>query len=698
ILLTWYGKTLPSLHVNDHWQLQVKLKPPHGLHNPGGFNYQQWLMVENISATGYVQENNKNIKLNSFSFFSINAFREAIVNEITHSVSDINLSGILQALSVGYRGNLPDNVWQSFQRTGTNHLVAISGLHIGLITAMIYFLVSWLWRQSSKLLLYYPAQKAASIAAILIAVCYGALAGFSIPTQRAVMMIVVVMGESLINRWTPIYFRLLLALAAVLTLQPLSVFSDSFWLSFAAVFWIAYGMTYTRQKKIHLSQINFQRLVHIDPSILASRRGGKEKATGVYKQYMTVENDDANKAERQKTKGLNWFQKWLHLQTIIFFGLLPFTFLFFNQVSLVLFPANLVAIPWIGFIILPLCLFACFVFLFSKTLACYIFKLAAFLLKPFWIFLNWTASFPQVVWHHSIVSAWEFLSLMLGALLLLTKRLHYYRLLGLLFFLPLFLYHPYQLNNGEFRFTLLDVGQGLASVIQTQHHVLIYDTGPHYYSGFDAGASVVIPYLQRIGADSVDVMIVSHSDNDHSGGAVSILKNEKVKKFLTSIPKKFKPYPAQFCYAGQHWTFDGVQFEMLWPPKNLPYLDNNSSCVLKVFNTHHSLLLTGDIEKWAEEKIVQNAKNFSENIKTEILVAPHHGSKTSSSLVFLKAVQPKEILFSSGFENRFHFPSQAVIKRCQMLKITMLNTAVSGAVQIKTKGDALKMRGMVGAD
>jgi len=625
VYLTWYGK-VPSLKVNEHWQLQVKLKPPHGLRNPGGFNYEKWLLVQNIQATGYVRSGNQNFKLKKHKgFFSFSRFRENVVLNIQQGIRDTNLSAIIQALSVGYRGNLSPSIWQVFQRTGTSHLVAISGLHIGFITAMGYFLFSWFWRRFPRLLLYYPAQKAAALFAIIVAISYGALAGFSIPTQRAVIMIVVVMGEQLINRWTPIYFRLLLALSIVLTLQPLSIFSNSFWLSFAAVFWIAYAISHVSIKR-------------------------------------------------------NWIKKWLHLQTVIFLGLMPFTFLFFNQISLVLFPANLIAIPWIGFIILPLCLVACSTFLFSVKLSLYFFKIAAFLLKPLWILLNWFAIFPEVVWHHAIVSSWEFLILVLGALCLLNQKLKRYRFIGLLCFLPLFLYHPFSLKKSEFRFTLLDVGEGLASVIQTRHHLFIYDTGPHYYSGFDAGESVIIPYLQRIGANKIDVLIVSHSDNDHSGGVSSILKKYKVQKFLTSIPEKFKRYLAQRCYAGQHWQFDQVNFNILWPPKNLPYLDNNSSCVLKVSNGKNSLLLTGDIEKWAEQKLIEKAGNI---LHVKILVAPHHGSETSSSGIFLKTVEPDYVLFPSGFDNRFHFPSQAVLKRYKLMQVVSLNTAFKSAIQIK---------------
>jgi len=365
---------------------------------------------------------------------------------------------------------------------------------------------------------------------------------------------------------------------------------------------------------------------------------------------------------------------WIKIQLFVTLGLFPLGLLFFNQIALSSFIANSVAIPYFSFIIVPLCLVGGLFLIFHIPYAGYILNLAHKLIAYFWHYLTWLASifkldyvYPPLLNHLAIVYGiiiivccyrgfpGKYLAVFLGALVLIPNK---------------------NLEKGELNFTLLDVGQGLSAIITTRHHTLIYDTGAKWSPKFDIGSAVLVPYLRHQGITKVDRLIVSHGDNDHSGGAHSLLKAIDIKKVITSVPKAFISYNAQPCSAGQSWVWDGVQFEVLWPELNHYNKDrkmgNNDSCVLRVTNGTYSILLPGDIEAKAEKKLKVKP--------TTILVAPHHGSKTSSTLPFIKQLAPEIVLFSTGYRNRFGFPKQEVKQRFFTYGAVTYNTAEVGAV------------------
>ena len=417
-------------HVGDEWQFEVKLKPPHALRNPVGANGMLNFYLKNIDGTGYIlnkSQNNLKLKKNAYGSMLFR-FRQNVLKVIDtlQKKEKEDMTAILKTLSVGHR-HLSKIMWATFQRTGTSHLMAISGLHISLITSIIYYSVRKLWTTFYYLTFYVPAFRVGAFFAILSALSYGAISGFALPTQRAVIMVFILMLEKLINRCSPIYWRLLLALLFVLIIQPLSVLTYSFWLSFIAVFFIIYFFHAQKSKR------------------------------------------------RLSNKCLKKLIQWGQVQLVVFLGLLPISFLFFGQISIWFFVANFVAIPWVCFIILPLILIAMLVLVFSFEFSVDIFKWAAALLKPLWVFLKWLAHFSWATWHHIVTRTWVILVAYLGILCLFSPQLNKFRWLGILGFIPLFFFSSPALKDRDVQLILFDVGQGLASVVKTKNHILIYD-------------------------------------------------------------------------------------------------------------------------------------------------------------------------------------------------------------------------------
>lgn len=622
IRLNWFYAD-DQLHIGDRWQLTVRLKPPRGFWDPGSFDYQKWLFDQGIRATGYVVLKGKNTFLgNDFTHFIIDKKRQALADAIAVKLEAYPLKGLITALAVGVRDRITDDQWFTLRGTGTNHLFAIAGLHIGLVTGFIYLVISFFWRRAGRLPLYFPTPLAAVVGSLIIALIYSALAGFSLPTQRALVMTSVFLLAILLRKNLSAWSAWCLALSVILILDPLAVLSDSFWLSFGAVALIIFGV------------------------------GG-----------------------RLNQKGLWWH--WGRIQWVMAVGLIPFCLLFFQQTSLAGFIANAIAIPWVGFIVLPLTLIGSCLWTISATAAGWFWWCAEKTLEILWPLLNFIAHQDWLQWRVFISNTEVFVTAVIAAVILLIPRGCYGRHLGLIWGLPLLFWTPIYPANNEIRFTLLDVGQGLAAVVQTQHHILVYDTGPQYSDSFDAGNAVVIPFLRSLAINKIDMMMISHGDNDHIGGANSILKEMPVAQVITSVPERFAPGRATLCVAGQHWQWDGVNFQVLYPPLGKDDLDNDSSCVLRIDNGVQSILLTGDIEHKSEKYLISNAGNL---LSSAILVAPHHGSNTSSTQAFVNSVHPHFVLFPTGYHNRFGFPKAEIIARYQAAGAELYDTAQVGAI------------------
>lgn len=624
VRLSWQAENL-HLKVGDTWRLPVKLKRVHGTMNPGGFDVEAWNLQQGIRANGYVATT-KTLKpenLNHWNLrFVIDSMRQYLLKKIIENLPISHTSPWIIALAIGERKGIDAASWQVLRNTGTNHLMAIAGLHIGFMSAFIYALVSFLWRRVSFLVLRFPAQHAASLAALIMALTYSAMAGFSIPTQRACLMFATFLVVVLLRRNIQAWHAWSLALLGVLLLNPLSVLAESFWLSFGSVALIIYGI-----------------------------KG------------------------RLAPKGLWW--KYGRIQWVIAIGLIPLSFWLFKQCSIISFLANSIAIPWVGFLIVPSTLLGCFLLIFSPWLGSLCLQFADKLLQVLWIILTYFSELSWSSWYQVMPNNGVLLAACIGMVILLVPIGFPGRWLGLFWLMPLFFYQHDKPKIGEAWFTLLDVGQGLSAVVQTKNHILVFDAGPKFGDNFDMGESVVLPFLRTRGIRKIDSLVISHGDNDHRGGANAILQQMKVLEIKTSVPNFFSSYHASYCLRGESWSWDDVTFSFIYPTMEYLGLGNDSSCVLKVKSGNQSILLTGDIEKIAEYYLVEANPN---ELQSTIIVAPHHGSKTSGLDLFIESVKPKIVLFPIGYLNRYHFPHPTVLQKYQEMQALSFNTADAGAI------------------
>lgn len=630
IKLSWQNE---NLRVGDQWRLTVRLKKIHGMMNPGGFDYEAWALQEGIHATGRVIDNPDNKLLSSKKYhFFLNRIRQKLKDKIVSNLPVSNTSPWIIALALGERQGISAENWQVLRNTGTNHLMAIAGLHIGFMAGFIFLLVSTLWQCVPRLPLRLPAQHAGAIAALFITFIYSALAGFSIPTQRAAIMLTVFFMMALLQRKILSWQAWSLALLCVLIINPTCVLTENFWLSFGSVALIIYGVS------------------------------GRLAPAGIW-----------------------W--KLGRMQWVIAFGLIPFSLWLFQQCSIVSFIANSIAIPWVGFLIVPLTLLGCFFLLFSAKLGGVILFSADKLLGVLWIILTYLSKLHWASWYHFMPNNWILLASCIAVVMLLLPVGFSGRYLGMVWLLPLIFYHADKPKSGEMWLTLLDVGQGLSAVVQTKNHILVFDTGPRLSENFDMGESVVAPFLRALDAKKIDMLVISHGDNDHIGGAVALLNYFPIEITKTSVPERLTQFHPSYCLAGQSWQWDGVDFSFLYPAPDKLNLDNDSSCVLRVSNKNHAILLTGDIEKLAETYLHENNAT---NLSADILIAPHHGSKTSAVDEFLHDVNPHIVLFPVGYQNRYHFPNLSVIEKYHDFGVAEYDTIQKGAIQFATDQGELR--------
>ena len=626
--LTWYNyysdTSTPNLHTGDSWQLLIKIKHNNGYQNLSGFDYEKWLFYKRINATGYVRTSPSNQRIdNANQTLSIDQIRQTIRYSLSTVLEQQEFGGVINALIIGDRSLISTKHWALFQATNTTHLSVISGLHIGLISGLVFLLVQFLWRYSLRLSLIIPAPIVAAFFGLGSAFLYTLIAGFSIPTGRAFIMASVLFLSIIFKRHHNIWQLYGIALFLVLLNNPLSVLSVGFWLSFYVVAVIIYG----------------------------------------------------GKQHQEKS----WLYRLIYLQLLINFATLPLTIWFFSTSSIASPIANLLAIPVFSFAVIPLSLIGALLhFTGLDLVAEMVFSIANQALVYLAIILEQLQQFEFNQWHYSQTSLVDLTFFILAIFIALSPKGLKLRwlsapILGLLFLTP---NHP--IKHNSMLVTTLDVGQGLAHIVQTSNHILLFDTGAKYASGFNLGDSVITPYLRAKHIQRLDKVIISHSDNDHIGGLNNILQNFDITEILSSTPEKIQAKVTK-CQTGQSWIWDGVLFEILSPHKKYKLTGNNASCVLKVSNKKHSILLTGDIEKETERYLAQN---FKEKLKSTVLISPHHGSKTSSSQVFLKAVSPTLVVISSGFKNRFHHPNKTIMQRYKTNNIKALQTQCSGQIGI----------------
>jgi competence protein ComEC len=631
--LSWYYPDQP-IKAGQQWAFTVKLKRVHGTMNPGGFDYERWQFTEGVGATGYVRSSPEPVLLGGDSgWSSISVWRQTITDQLSDALGSSPSLALIKALTIGDGNSITQQQWDVFRKTGTTHLVVISGSHIGLIAGLVYFLVLrlWAWAGCSA----WSPQKVAAFSAVLVAIFYAGLAGFSVPTQRSVVMLSVAMAAIILQRNSRPFNILSIAMFAVLVVDPLAVLSAGFWLSFGAVAVIVYAVSG-----------RLGRLGHVWAAIK-----------------------------------INW---------VTSVGLSPLLLLFFQQISLIAPLANLIAVPVISLLVVPLSLLAVIVMFILPVAADKLFYLVDQVLQGLWWLLVQMAELPMASISHALPSYWALLFAVPGILWLLAPVGIPARWLSLVLFLPLVFTDAKRPETGDIRMTLLDVGQGLAAVVQTSRHLLVYDTGAKFSGQSDMGQSVLLPFLRSQGIDKVDSLIISHGDNDHIGGATSLMRGINIGQVLTSVPQQLSEYAPSKCAAGQSWLWDEVRFTMLAPQQAF-MSDNDNSCVLKIQSKHGAVLLVGDIESAAETWLV---KTYGEELKADVLVAPHHGSKTSSTAEFLQAVQPDYVLIPAGYRNQFGHPHKDVLARYRQIHAKWLTSADSGTISVNSKNSGLVVQGM----
>ena len=620
--LTWYYPG-QSIKAGQEWTLTVRLKPPHGTFNPGGIDYERWLLLEGIGATGYVRgKPEPKLLAKNFANISLPAWRQRIAEQLEQLLAGSKSLAMIKALTIGDGNSLSPRQWEIFRQTGTTHLMVISGSHIGLIAGLVYLLVFRLWAWTGVLA--WSPQKIAALIAMLVALFYAGLTGFSVPAQRSALMIAIAMVAIVQQRNTRPYHVLAVALFAVLLVDPLVVLSAGFWLSFIAVSLIIYVIA------------------------------GRLAKPGFIRGSLQV----------------NW---------VTSLGLAPLLLFFFQQVSLIAPLANLIAVPIISLVVVPLALLASLVMFVLPMFAAKLFLVVDLALQGLWWVLLKLADSPSSTISHTQPSWWALGFAIPGILLLFAPKGMPSRWLGLAMLLPLVFTETSKIPAGTVKLTLLDVGQGLSAVVQTAEHTLVYDTGAKFSASSDMGQSVVIPYLRSQGIDKINALIISHGDNDHIGGAESLLAAISTDQLLTSVPQQLSQYSPSQCKAGQSWVWDKVFFTLLSPqPGRLPS-DNDNSCVLKIQAEQGIALLTGDIEAEAEAWLV---KTYQAGLKADVLVAPHHGSQTSSTDDFLRAVQPKLVLIPAGYRNQFGHPHDEVLQRYKSMQISAFNNSEEGSILV----------------
>ncbi|GMQ97243.1 MAG: DNA internalization-related competence protein ComEC/Rec2 [Gammaproteobacteria bacterium] len=623
--VSWYGRTTEPLSAGQQWILTVRMKRPYGFMNPGGLDYEGWLFRRKITATGYVRVRQLAVLLDAGpGVYWWTRLRESIAQSVDRALDRSTTSGLIQALAVGVRHEISASQWTDLRRSGTAHLMAISGLHIGLVAGFAFMVVARVWRSLSSLCLICPAQLAGAFAALVSGTAYAALAGFSLPTQRALVMLAVLLGALLLRRTATPGHGLSLALIAVLVWDPAAAVSPGFWLSFAAVAIIVY-MHAARRRPPH------RKLVY-----------------------------------------------WGRLQWGIAIGILPVSLAFFQQASIVAPVVNLLAIPWVSLITLPLTLLGLSVMPVANYLGDGLLQLADQSMQGLMWVLHQAADLPYAQWHSATPGIWALISAVLGAGLLLAPRGVPLRWLGVIYLMPLFLVAPARPVPGAVTFSLIDVGQGLSALVQTNQHTLLYDTGAMRGDHFNVARLAVLPFLRARGITSIDTLLVSHSDNDHSGGAGAILQEMPVKRVISNVREKIPGREPEPCQAGMTWQWDGVDFAILHPDRTQRWRGNNGSCVLQVRAPGGIVLLPGDIQKKAERAML---KRLGKTLKSDILVVPHHGSKTSSTIEFVQAVSPEYVLFPVGYRNRYQLPRPEIQERYRRLGIELLDSTSHGEIR-----------------
>ena len=637
ILVSWYDCYQPPA-AGETWRFKVRLRAPRGLYNPGGFDFEQWAFRENLRATGYVRDELEPQRLGGCeSGPRLLCARAALVARLEVCLQRNPGLRFVVALTTGARHLLKDEDWEALRRTGTAHLFAISGLHVGVVAWFAWILGSGLGRLAQRFVRLLQPRYPAAAFSFLAALSYAALAGFAISTLRSLAMITAVLMLTQLRRHGGLGAALGAALLVVLIPDPFAVLSPGFWLSYGAVGLLALSVL-----------------------------GLREPARAV--------------GGQRPVDAADWARRLAVAQWRITLGLAPLVLVFFGEVSLIGALVNLIAIPLFSLLIVPGLLMALLLALVWSPAGVLLLHSGASLLAGVMMILGDLSSMELAAWvapHFGWVPA---LLAAIGIAWLLAPRPAPARWAAPLLLLPAVFGLNRDGPEAGLAVTVLDVGQGLAVVVQAPEYNLLYDAGPKFASS-DAGESVILPALASLGVRHLHAVIVSHGDNDHAGGAASVLAAHPEAELIAPAPYELPAERYRRCVADLEWTAGKVRFRALNPAPGGGNRGNNDSCVLVVEAPWARILLPGDLESSGEHRLVGAGLEGP----FDLVLSPHHGSASSSSRRFVEATRPRLVAHSTGFFNRWGFPRDTVVERWARNGARQWDTGASGAVRFEAR-------------
>jgi len=618
IRLSWF-KPPVEIRYGDLWRLEVRLRRPRGHRNAGGFDYEAWLFREKIGAVGYVVSSRRNHLLVAEAAGITERVRRRFVARVHQLVGHKEQASVLVALVVGTRHLITAEQWDRYARTGTSHLVAISGLHIGLAAAAAYLvtlLIAGIVGGDGN------HHRIAVICSIIVALLYAQVSGFAVPARRASLMLALA-GLALLRKQRPELLRIVSAACMALAIAaPLSTMAPGFVLSFAAVIVLIW---------------------------IAQRRQS---------------------------------MKLVVVQMMLFFGLLPLTVFFFDRIVFAALPVNLLAVPLFSFVTVPLSLMGLLLDGPLQLVGDQAIVLAGKSVGVLDALITFAASASWAAYTVPALAGLAWLTIVLPIVWVIFPPGWPGRYLAWLGVVAVLLQEPRRPEAGCVAVDVLDVGHGLAVVVRTHQHAMLYDTGPSYRGGGSSAESIVLPFLTNIGFGAIDPMVVSHADLDHAGGVAAIVAGTSVGRILSG--EELTTVDSMPCHSGQHWTRDGVEFQVLHPPPGSGFDGNDRSCVVLIETGQFRILLSGDIEQPAEYRLVREGLLPP----VDVVLVPHHGSRTSSSKPFVHALSPSVAIVSAAFGNHWGFPKEDIVARWEAVGARVLSTATSGAIGLHMCADS----------
>lgn len=612
----------PQMHPGEVWRLRLKLRPPVGTRSPGAFDYARWLIANGYAGTGYVRAVVARLSESAGTAGQFSRWRSTTLDAAAEQLSDYRQQAVMRALLFADRRGMDNDLWRLFSSTGTSHLMAISGMHIGIVLAWGMLLGRGLSMMGGGGV---RSLQLSAVMGLLAALGYAAMAGFSLPTQRALVMAAVLCFTVITARQQASWSAFCVALLLVLFIDPLSVHSAGLYLSFAAV------------------------------AVLLLL------------------------AQDRRWRGRPWHLAVVAQITLIL-ALAPILTAWGFGISPVALPVNLLAIPLLALVIMPL-LFAAWLSSPVPVLSHGLFSAADAVLQGLTGGLRWAAELIPLWWPQGGAIAVA-LGAAMAALLLLPPGIP-----GRLLCLPLLLlfaaYPATKPAANTAKVVVMDVGQGLSVMVQTAEHTLLYDVGPDFDSGFNSADAVLLPFFRERGIASLDRLILSHGDRDHAGSTAALLAAFSVDEVLSGEAERHRRFEARDCHSQPPWQWDGVRFQFLNTGANADDNANNRSCVLRVSVAGSQLLIPGDIEAQIEARLLPQA----ESAPPVLLLAAHHGSRSSSSAAWINAWQPAQVVFTASQFNRYRHPHAAVVKRYEERGAQCWQTGLHGSLEF-VLGDA----------